>query len=91
MPVFFDAIYIRKKSRGGSNDHPRDFRKAAAAYSHTWWGTTIGASELNFSVRYGKRWTLAAITAAVCYLREIRRKEEKLALDKDIGLLVRVD
>ena len=49
----------------------RDFRKAAAAYSPTWWGSTIGASELNFSVRYGKRWILTAITAAVCYLREI--------------------
>ncbi len=49
----------------------RDFRKAAAAYSPTWWGSTIGASELNFSVRYGKRWFLTAITAAVCYLREI--------------------
>ena len=82
--------YKKKKSRGRSDDHPRDFRKAAAAYSHTWWGTTIGASELNFSVRYGKRWTLAAITAAVCYLREKLRKEE-LALEKDIGLLVRVD
>ena len=51
----------------------RDFRKAAAAYSPTWWGSTIGASELNFSVRYGKRWILTAITAAVCYLREISR------------------
>ncbi len=49
----------------------RDFRKAAAAYSPTWWGSTIGASELNFSVRYGKRWFLTAITAAVFYLREI--------------------
>ena len=49
----------------------RDFRKAAAAYSPTWWGSTIGASELNFSVRYGKRWILTAITAAVFYLREI--------------------
>ena len=49
----------------------RDFRKAAAAYSPTWWGSTIGASELNFSVRYGKRWILTAITAAVYYLREI--------------------
>ena len=49
----------------------RDFRKAAAAYSPTWWGSTIGASELNFSVRYGKRWFLTAITAAVYYLREI--------------------
>ena len=26
---------------------------AAAAYSPTWSGSTIGASELNFSVRYG--------------------------------------
>ena len=47
-------------------------RKAVAAYSPTWWGSTIGASELNFSVRYGKRWILTAITTAVFYLREIR-------------------
>ena len=51
----------------------RDFRKAAAAYSPTWWGSTIGASELNFSVRYGKRWILTAITTAVYYLREITK------------------
>ena len=68
----------------------RDFRKAAAAYSPTWWGSTIGASELNFSVRYGKRWILTAITAAVCYLREISWSEV-LAYSKDLGLLVQVD
>ena len=68
----------------------RDFRKAAAAYSPTWWGSTIGASELNFSVRYGKRWILTAITAAVCYLREISCSEV-LAYSKDLGLLVQVD
>ena len=49
----------------------RGFRKAAAAYSPTWCSSTIGASELNFSVRYGKRWILTAITTAVYYLREI--------------------
>ena len=38
-------------------EHPDCFRKlplyerAAATYSPTWWGSTIGASELNFSVR----------------------------------------
>ena len=68
----------------------RDFRKAAAAYSPTWWGSTIGASELNFSVRYGKRWVLTAITAAVFYLREISWSEV-LAYSKDLGLLVQVD
>ena len=49
----------------------RAFRKAAATYSPTWWGSTIGASELNFSVRDGKRWILTAVTTAVYYLREI--------------------
>ena len=29
--------------------------KAAAAYSPTWWGSTIGASGLDFSVRNGER------------------------------------
>ena len=37
--------------------------KPAATYSPTWYRSTIGASELNFSVRDGKRWILAAITA----------------------------
>ena len=37
--------------------------KVAATYSPTWYRSTIGASELNFSVRDGKRWILAAITA----------------------------
>ena len=46
-------------------------RKAAAAYSPTWWGSTIGAGAFNFSVRDGKRWFHTAITAAVYYLREI--------------------
>ncbi len=40
------------------------FRKTAATYSPTWWGSTIGDGELNFSVRNGKRWFLTAITAA---------------------------
>ena len=68
----------------------RAFRKAAAAYSPTWWGSTIGASELNFSVRYGKRWILTAITTAVFYLRETIRKEVS-GVPKDFGLLVQVD
>ena len=46
------------------------FQKTAATYSPTWWGSTIGDGELNFSVRNGKRWFLTAITAAVSYLRE---------------------
>ena len=41
--------------------------KAAAAYSPTWWGSTIGVSVLNFSVRYGKRWIHTAITTAVFF------------------------
>ena len=45
-------------------------RRTAATYSPTWWGSTIGASELNFSVRNGKRWILTAITTAIFYLRE---------------------
>ena len=41
--------------------------KVAATYSPTWWGSTIGDGELNFSVRNGKRWILTAITATVCF------------------------
>ena len=42
------------------------YKKVAATYSPTWWGSTIGDGELNFSVRNGKRWILTAITATVC-------------------------
>ena len=40
-------------------------RRTAAAYSPTWWGSTIGDGGLNFSVRNGKRWFPAAIATAV--------------------------
>ena len=40
-------------------------RRTAATYSPTWYSSTIGASELNFSVRNGKRWILTAITTAM--------------------------
>ena len=43
---------------------------AAATYSPTWWGSTIGTGELNCSVRNGKRWDLAVIAAAICLLKE---------------------
>ena len=46
-------------------------RRTAAAYSPTWWGSTIGDGGLNFSVRNGKRWYPAAIATAIYYLREI--------------------
>ena len=46
-------------------------RRTAAAYSSTWWGSTIGDGGLNFSVRNGKRWFPAAIATAIYYLREI--------------------
>ena len=46
------------------------FQRTAATYSPTWWGSTIGDGELNFSVRNGKRWFLTAITAAIYDLRE---------------------
>ena len=59
--------YIRK---GPANFCWSGPRRTAATYSPTWWGSTIGASELNFSVRNGKRWILTAITTAVYYLRE---------------------
>ena len=45
-------------------------KSVAATYSPTWWGSTIGASELNFSVRNGKRWILTAITATIYVLRK---------------------
>ena len=48
----------------------RDFRRTAATYSPSWWASTIGADELNGSVRDGKRWILIALTTAISYLRD---------------------
>ena len=45
-------------------------KSVAATYSPTWWGSTIGDGELNFSVRNGKRWILTAITATIFVLRK---------------------
>ena len=60
-----------KKSSGSTLT--RSLRRTAAAYSPTWWGSTIGDGGLNFSVRNGKRWFPAAIATAICYLRETTR------------------
>ena len=48
----------------------RTLEFVAATYSPTWWGSTIGDGELNFSVRNGKRWILTAITATIYVLRK---------------------
>ena len=54
-------------------------KKVAATYSPTWWGSTIGDGELNFSVRNGKRWILTAITATIYVLRkDISVRNERL-------------
>ena len=37
-----------------SYDDRVSYKKVAATYSPTWWGSTIGDGELNFSVRNGK-------------------------------------
>ena|GEM_PF-3143361 len=84
-----------KKRFPGRVFRPGNPKRTAATYSPTWWGSTIGACELNFSVRNGKRWDLTAVTAAVCYRERLRtciRKhgEEKNGKRKGFGLLVRV-
>ena len=53
-----------EKQKGPGVTILSDLQKTAATYSPTWWGSTIGDGELNFSVRNGKRWFLTAITAA---------------------------
>ena len=58
MPRFV----TQAQTKNARLDLQSGIRKAAAAYSPTWCSSTIGASELNFSVRYGKRWILTAIT-----------------------------
>ena len=62
-------MYIKQKTPT-SDDVEVLYKKVAATYSPTWWGSTIGDGELNFSVRNGKRWILTAITATVYVLRK---------------------
>ena len=59
------------KQKGSAGIIQSSLRRTAAAYSPTWWGSTIGDGGLNFSVRNGKRWYPAAIATAIYYLREI--------------------
>ena len=61
---------VYKEERLGDVCH-RASRRTAATYSPTWWGSTIGVSGLNFSVRDGKRWFPAAKATAVYVLKEI--------------------
>ena len=56
-----------KQKTPTSYDIRVSYKKVAATYSPTWWGSTIGDGELNFSVRNGKRWILTAITATICF------------------------
>ncbi len=70
--------------------------KVAATYSPTWCSSTIGARELNFSVRNGKRWILTAITAFLISLgeRTLRQKTPAtvlLASSEVFGILVPID
>ena len=39
--------------------------RAAATYSPTWWGSTIGTNAFNFSVRNGKRWVHVVIATMI--------------------------
>ena len=65
IPPFSTSV---PKQKSPTSDDVRDlYKKVAATYSPTWWGSTIGDGELNFSVRNGKRWILTAITATVCF------------------------
>ena len=72
-----DSCPVEMISRGQESE------KVAATYSPTWWGSTIGDGGLNFSVRNGKRWDPAAITATVYHLREITKtKRQSRALSQ---------
>ena len=63
----------------------RDFRRTAATYSPSWWASTIGADELNGSVRDGKRWILIALTTAIFYLRDYTLGFDSLPSGKSSG------
>ena len=62
------SCHERKSPRSRLTSRTLEF--VAATYSPTWWGSTIGDGELNFSVRNGKRWILTAKTATIYVLRK---------------------
>ena len=79
-PLFFGKGGVEKHAATNEKVQRRDktkdpdiidvrvsYKSVAATYSPTWWGSTIGDGELNFSVRNGKRWILTAITATLCF------------------------
>ena len=82
----------QKKTPGQHSCCP-EVRRTAATYSPNWCVSTIGADELNGSVRDGKRWILIALTTAICYLRDYNSRLHSFSIHfarKDFGLLVRV-
>ena len=76
----------QKKGSPADSASARDPRGTAATYSPGWWASTIGADELNGSVRDGKRWDLIALTTAAISLE----RPQSGFRGKDIGPLVRV-
>ena len=70
--------YAINKESPTSFDVEDSVEFVAATYSPTWWGSTIGDGELNFSVRNGKRWILTAITATIYVLRKNNLISNKL-------------
>ena len=65
-----DVPRINKNKDPRASKDVRGSRRTAATYSPNWYVSTIGAGELNFSVRNGKRWNLTAETTAIYYLRD---------------------
>ena len=63
----------------------QELRRTAATYSPNWCVSTIGADELNGSVRDGKRWILIALTTAIFYLRDYTLGFDSLPLGKSSG------
>ena len=74
---FYTEGYINEDSPARKSG--RGIRRTAATYSPTWWGSTIGDGELNFSVRNGKRWFLTAIATAIYYLRESTNRHRTIS------------
>ena len=74
---FIFGIIIQQNTPSSYDDRV-SYKKVAATYSPTWWGSTIGDGELNFSVRNGKRWILTAITATVCFWEKTTRKSQSV-------------
>ena len=90
-----EEVFLQSKKKTPKHCCLEVFWKTATTYSPTLHRSTIGVSELNFSVRNGKRWNLTAIMTLIRYLKHIKQAssvQQKVNTNRreSLGQLVRL-